>query len=393
MKKIFRDNIFINRIYDNINPSILKIHNKKKFIKNREFFFKFHLKLDNSFFRDKQVLDLGCGSGYNTLFFLKRGAKCTLVDNNFKSLENAKKVLKKYKKNCTFIHNDIRKLKLKKKFDVLHSKGVFHHSYNQKPMLKKVFPYLKKGGIFIYANASTNDNFLRNFQKYVLYKISKKNLDIFANAKYLFKNHLIRANKFGLRSINSIINDTYINEIYNTLSSKEIIKIFEKNNFLLYSSFPQIITLNDILNPKITYPKNNLDLKKYKIAKEFIINDLYFIKKQTHLSIKHKRKFKNIEKSILKFTNLFNKLKKSKSILSNSIKKKFLLLEKNFQNELINNRQLSSFTDEKKNILKIIEELNKKNINRKKIKTLCSEVFNQDNGSGMNHYVFINNAL
>ena len=236
MSNNYIDNKYINKLYDKFNPSYLKFKNKKQFLKNRNFFFKFHLKIDPTYIKNKEVLDLGCGSGFNSMYFLENDANCTLVDNNLKSLKTAKKNLKSFKK-VKFIHSDIRNIKIKKKFDIIHTKGVFHHNYDQKKIINKFLPFLKKNGKFIYSVATTNDLFLRNFQKYILYKISKKDDDIFKNAKLLFNKHLLRAKKHGLRDIKSIINDTYVNEIYFTLSSKEIIKIFEKKKLFIIFKF------------------------------------------------------------------------------------------------------------------------------------------------------------
>jgi SAM-dependent methyltransferase len=392
----YSDNKYINTIYDNINPSYLKIQNKKKFLKNRNFFFKFHLKIDPSYIQGKEVLDLGSGSGFNSLYFLENGAKCTLVDNNLNSIKNAKKFLKKFKK-LKFIHSDIRNLKFKKKFDIIHSKGVFHHNFNQKQLINKYLPLLKKNGKFIYSVATTNDLFLRNFQKYILYKISKKNNDIFKNAKLLFINHLVRAKKNGLRDIDSIINDTYINEIYHTLTSKEIIKIFEKKNYTMYSSFPNIFSINEILNPKLTFSKKDIKNEDYKFSDKFILNDLFFIKKKDKLNlIKNKKFFLKLENSILEFTNYFNKLDKKKKITKsqviNKIKKINNQLNKNY---LFKTDDFTSIVNKRKLILNIINELERKKINLKKLKLLCSKLFGDEdnNGSGINYFVFIKDAF
>jgi len=140
---------------------------------------------------------------------------------------------------------------------------------------------------------------------------------------------LLRAKKNGLRNIKSIINEKYINEIYFTLSSKEIIKIFEKKNYLLYSSFPNIISIDEILNPKISFSKFNIKFKNYKLSNKFILNDLFFIKSQDRIYSMADKKFLLIlEKNILKFTNLFNKQNKKKEINKNIVLKKIKIIKK-----------------------------------------------------------------
>ena len=68
-------------------------------------------------FKDFSLIDFGAGTGENTIQFANWGAKCTLVDNNIKALEVAKKVFKKYSrnyKNHSFKRSSIFNFKSKK---------------------------------------------------------------------------------------------------------------------------------------------------------------------------------------------------------------------------------------------------------------------------------------
>lgn len=77
--------------------------------------------------KDIQILDLGAGTGLTAEQIIKSGYKnITLIDFSKKMLSKAKK--KKLLKGCKFIRQDIRKLKLKNKFDLAVS--VFSFGYS-----------------------------------------------------------------------------------------------------------------------------------------------------------------------------------------------------------------------------------------------------------------------
>ena len=169
----------------------------------------------------------------------------------------------------------------------------------------------------------------------------------------------------------------------------------KKKNFLLYSSFPNIISINEILNPKISYSKFDINFKNYKFSNKFILNDLFFIKSQDRLNlIPNKKYFLNLEKNILKFTNLINKQNKKKKIIKNIIFKKIKILYNQLSKKnMIKINDLTSLLKQEKLILEILDELERKKINLKKLKLFCSKLFDGENGSGINYFVFIKDAI
>lgn len=73
------------------------------------------------------ILELGCGSGINSIFLLKDHAceKAVLVDFSQQAIEVAKNYTKNYR--VEIIHADIFNLDLKKKFDFVFSIGLIEH--------------------------------------------------------------------------------------------------------------------------------------------------------------------------------------------------------------------------------------------------------------------------
>ena len=93
------------------------IKDKKKYFENLENIFFKKLSLDKNYFKDKNILDLGCGTGETDIFLKEYGAKNIIgVDFNNLSIKDANSYKKKLKiKNIRFICEDILKFKTKKK--------------------------------------------------------------------------------------------------------------------------------------------------------------------------------------------------------------------------------------------------------------------------------------
>lgn len=101
--------------------------------------------------KDAKILDLGAGTGLSSLFLARKGYEnITLLDYSKEMLSLAKR--RKELKNCKFVHGDVRKLKLKEKFDMILS--VFSFASNayldedeMSNLWKKVARHLKQNGI------------------------------------------------------------------------------------------------------------------------------------------------------------------------------------------------------------------------------------------------------
>lgn len=99
--------------------------------------------------KPKKVLELGCGTGLISLKIAKKyNAKITLVDYSKSALEIAKKAFNKAGIKAKFIKSDFFKLKIKDKFDLIHSQGVIEHFKNkeQKKLIRIHKKYLSKNG-------------------------------------------------------------------------------------------------------------------------------------------------------------------------------------------------------------------------------------------------------
>jgi 2-polyprenyl-3-methyl-5-hydroxy-6-metoxy-1,4-benzoquinol methylase len=113
-------------------------------------------------FKDKKILEIGCGSGAASCLFAKGGANVTSVDITEKALEMTTLNAKNQNLKIKVLQQDAEKLMLPKNyFDYIFSWGVLHHSQNTLKAFEQLSKLLKKNGrglIMVY-----NKNSLRYY--------------------------------------------------------------------------------------------------------------------------------------------------------------------------------------------------------------------------------------
>jgi SAM-dependent methyltransferase len=196
-----------------------RIYNNKNYRKEFAFIHKIIKKNSPS---GKLVLDLGCGTGSYTHHFLQKNYIVTGVDISNSMISLAKKKLKGTK-NVTFLVKDIRKLKLKKKFDIIVSLfdviSFLRYKNDANIFFKVIRSHLKKNGIAIFDfwNQSAIEK-LKPAKREK--KIKYRNLEI------LKKSDPIWFKKNGLIKVNYIINVIK--------DKKKIIKKLKGHHFMKY---------------------------------------------------------------------------------------------------------------------------------------------------------------
>jgi SAM-dependent methyltransferase len=155
------------------------LHSKKKFlskeyfneVRKKRYYVENHIPRFAGFknYKNKNVLEIGCGIGTDACEFIKNGAKYYGIEYSEKSLEIAKlrtKVLNLHKNNPLFFNLDAENLsQIKKKnvkFDLIYSFGVIHHTKNMKKCFHEIHKLSNKKTeikIMLYAKNSYK-NFL-----------------------------------------------------------------------------------------------------------------------------------------------------------------------------------------------------------------------------------------
>ncbi|MEK7590062.1 MAG: class I SAM-dependent methyltransferase [Patescibacteria group bacterium] len=106
-------------------------------------------KLTPNDFKDKNVLDVGCGMGRNSYWALKYGARyLTAFDADQRSVDATKNTLKDFD-NAKVLFKNIYDITWNKEFDFVFSIGVVHHLEHPKIALKHLVQALVDGGTLL----------------------------------------------------------------------------------------------------------------------------------------------------------------------------------------------------------------------------------------------------
>ena len=147
-----------NRQPCNINHSQKKFLSKEYFNEiKKKYFVERHI-LDfakHKKYKNKNVLEIGCGIGTDATEFIKYGAKYIGIDYSEKSIQISKHRaeifgLNKFKPtffvdNCENPKNLIKYLKINKtNFDLIYSFGVIHHTKNMKKAFEAIYKIASK---------------------------------------------------------------------------------------------------------------------------------------------------------------------------------------------------------------------------------------------------------
>ncbi|MBI5789270.1 MAG: class I SAM-dependent methyltransferase [Candidatus Schekmanbacteria bacterium] len=114
--------------------------------------------VDFTKYKGKNLLEIGCGLGTDSLRFARNGSNVTAVDLTFNGVSLAKKRFGLYQQAGRFSEMDMQKLAFKDNtFDVVYSCGVIHHTPNIGKTIDEIYRVLKPGGeivIMIYHKNS-----------------------------------------------------------------------------------------------------------------------------------------------------------------------------------------------------------------------------------------------
>ena len=133
--------------------------------------------LDKNFFKNKVVLDAGCGIGIPTYCMHKLGAKEIYSFDISKSVDIAKNNVKN--NNGLFIQADIHKMPFSEKsFDIVVCVAVLQHVSNKKEAVTKLIKLVKpKGTLILWVYGREGSGFVR-FVVEPLRKVITRNLPI-----------------------------------------------------------------------------------------------------------------------------------------------------------------------------------------------------------------------
>jgi SAM-dependent methyltransferase len=108
-------------------------------------------------YQNKKVLEVGCGIGTAGQSFIENGAIYRGIDISEKSIDIAQIRANVFNLNGEFLVNNIEDYLPEKKFDLVYSFGVLHHTPNIRKAINNIYNLLEDGGEFklmLYAKNS-----------------------------------------------------------------------------------------------------------------------------------------------------------------------------------------------------------------------------------------------
>lgn len=146
-------------------------------------------------FKDKLILEVGCGVGIDLARFAKGGAKVTGIDLAEKSIELAKKNFSNQKLAAKLLRGNGENLDfVENSFDCVYAHGVIQYTANDQDMVNEIFRVLKPGGVAIMMvyNRLSWLNFLSK-----MFKVKMEHTDAPVLKKYSKKEFLTLLSRFS----------------------------------------------------------------------------------------------------------------------------------------------------------------------------------------------------
>ncbi|EJF06725.1 methylase involved in ubiquinone/menaquinone biosynthesis [Thiovulum sp. ES] len=251
-------------VYRRVSPSYREMGTEKDFHKNLEqrTAILTKLNLHPIWFKGKRVLEIGGGTGENSIFYSLWGADVTIVEPNEISCNRATELFKEFDKTLSTINKSLFDIEpnIFQDFDIIIAEGVLHHTFNTMKALDLILKNANKDTLIMIAIPEYHGWFKRNLQRKLISSVSGAENEIVENSKKYFQNHIDRAVKYGLRTEESVIYDTFVNPQIETTKLEEICFYFYKNKFNFYSSYPSM----NIFFETQPWSKNRVNLFDYK---------------------------------------------------------------------------------------------------------------------------------
>ncbi len=193
--------------------------------------------------KDKVVLDAGCGMGRNSVWPLKWGATSVVAfDFDTRSVASAKKTLQEYL-NATVLFKSVYDIDWKNSFDIAFSIGVIHHLRNPKQALVNMTEAIKPGGkLLIWVYGYEGNEWIVRFVDPIRIHITSKLPLAFVHALSYFCSvplylyikicrpsnaYLTQLRSFDFWHVHSIVFDQLIPDIAHYWKKEEVFALVE----------------------------------------------------------------------------------------------------------------------------------------------------------------------
>lgn len=166
-------------------------------------------------FGNGSVLEVGPGSGYNTLTLLAWGANPILVEPNPKGVEEMIRLLESHgygENRWTLFHQSIEEFKTETSFDIILAEGFIPGLNHRKKVIEKLKSLVVRGGIIVVTCVDDIGFLFENLRRIVAHRLladisdMKEQVEILSRA---FGTHY-ESLKFSTRSVEDWVTDQFI---------------------------------------------------------------------------------------------------------------------------------------------------------------------------------------
>ena len=233
--------------FQKVSPSKIEIEFKDNFAAYQQSHFNLFfqkLKFPPELFRDKKVIDFGCGTGELDMVLASWGGRIEGFDFNEISIARANELrtLLQYSAQTAFSIGDVDTYPFNPgTFDISASFGVIAHVPDQENMFRRMAEAAKIGGFVILAYIEDSGLIQRLLHRaIVLANSDKSDAEIFRIATMCFSEHIERSVKYGGRSAASIVNDYLVNPHYIGISTQRLLSWAARYGLEYYSGWPSL---------------------------------------------------------------------------------------------------------------------------------------------------------
>ena len=193
-------------------------------------------------FKDKVILDAGCGNGRNSYWMIRKNAKSIQAfDYDLDTVKTASYNLSYYYPEVNVFYKSIYNIKFENEFDLVISLGVIHHLEYPKKAMQKLYNATKEGGkclIGVYAYEGNEKivkyiNPIRKITSRLPIRLTHLIAYFFSIPLYVFVRTFAKGEYFEMlrhfkfRQIHSICFDQLIPRIANYWKKEEVLELMK----------------------------------------------------------------------------------------------------------------------------------------------------------------------
>lgn len=226
-----------------ISPVKQNIDNISLHYKRREKLYR-QLGIPTIAFENKSVLEVGPGSGYNALAFLRWGAQMTLVEPNPTGVEEMRRLFSENMidpSRYSVVTRTLEEFDTNQQFDIVIAEGFIHFDSNASDLLKKLSGYVKQGGVIVTTCHDYESLFIEQIKRLIAHVLIRnvseynKRVDLLTD---FFKDQFKHLPTMS-RSVSDWIKDDILNPSFNSgalLGIEDAIRCFSDEFDFLGSS-------------------------------------------------------------------------------------------------------------------------------------------------------------